>query len=123
MRSILVVGIGSIGKRHVENLRKLFPKAVITVLRHNGCDDDWNPSEIGADTCVGTISEALEEQPQFAVIANPTPFHLNVALPLAEAGIHLLIEKPISSSLEGLDDLIEVCTKKHLKLMTGSMNE
>ena len=57
--------------------------------------------------------------PQGAVIANPAPYHLEVALPLARAGVPLLIEKPISHDARGVSDLIDICEAGGLTLMTG----
>lgn len=100
----LIVGFGSIGARHARVLRALRPSAQIAVLRHRGCADGPPP---GTDRCVGSIDEALAFGAQAAVIANPATLHVSAAVPLARAGVHLLIEKPLSVSLDGLDELDE----------------
>ncbi len=112
----LIVGLGSIGTRHASLVRQLLPDVKIVALRHQGADGKLNTD---IDHCVKTVDEALFFRPQAAVIANPAPCHLDVALPLAEAGVHLLIEKPISSSMDGVLNLIEVCRARSLILMTG----
>ena len=53
------------------------------------------------------------------MIANPAPFHLYAAQRLADAGVHLLIEKPLSSTIDGVTQLIETCHKKGTVLLTG----
>ncbi len=118
MQRFLLIGLGSIGKRHLKNLRSLFPEAEIIVYRHRGCDDDINFDD-DAYKCVSTIGEAISKEPQAAIVANPASHHLKVAMLLADAGVHLLIEKPLSSSIEDLDDLIAMCWKKGVVLMTG----
>ena len=112
---VLIVGLGSIGKRHVRIVRELFPKINITVLRHNQCDEN----NMGVDSCVTTIEDAIARKPQVAIIANPATMHLEVAMQLAKNNIHLLIEKPIAISSQGVQELINLCEQKQLVLMTA----
>ena len=113
---ILIVGLGSIGKRHARLLKKSIPNVAITVLRHKECRDLLT---LGVDNCVTDISAALKYKPQAAIICNPASFHLEVAKQLAMEGVHLLIEKPISNSTEGVAELIEICRTNGTVLMTG----
>ena len=112
---ILIVGFGSIGKRHLRLARKLLPFAEIAVLRHKLGSD----TPKGADKIFTNIEEALDFSPKLAVIANPAPFHISIAMRLAEIGVHLFIEKPISTTSEGVKDLIEICSAKNLVLVVG----
>jgi len=114
---ILIVGMGSIGKRYISIINELFPEILIAVLRHQKCSEQF--IMVGVDYCLSSIEEALEFNPQAAIIANPASHHLNTAIPLAKAGVHLLIEKPISITCEGLDNLIHICDEKNITLMTG----
>ena len=72
-----------------------------------------------ADGCFFKKEEAIAFFPQIAVIANPAPFHIYAAQPLADAGVHLLIEKPLSSSIDGVLQLIKTCHKQGTVLLTG----
>ncbi len=112
---ILIVGLGSIGKRHLRIARELFPNADIRVLRHQS---DIEVPEY-SNGMFFSIDEALTFMPQMAVIASPAPFHINTALVLAELGVHLLVEKPLSISLSGVAELLEVCDRKRIVLLTG----
>jgi len=112
----LVVGLGSIGMRHVRVVRRLIPDAEITVLRHRG---PLTTQVEGVDRCVKDFDEALQFAPQAAVIANPASHHLEVAIPLAKAGVHLLVEKPISHSDNRVDELVAIASERHVTLMTG----
>ena len=116
LERLLIVGLGSIGSRHARLARALLPGVQIVALRHQSCGD---PQPMGVDHCVTSLAEALKFRPQAAVIANPATCHLDVALPLAQAGVHLLVEKPISSSTEGVTELIDVCRAQGITLMTG----
>ena len=112
---ILIVGYGSIGKRHLRIARELMPLADIRILRHK----DTNEIPEYADGIFSAIEEAIFFAPQLAVISNPAPFHITSSQALAEAGVHLLIEKPLSSSLDGVENLIEICKERRVILMTG----
>lgn len=113
---VLIVGLGSIGKRHVRLARELMPNVQIAVLRHQGCQDSADP---GIDYCYTKLDEALLFRPQMAVIANPATHHVEVALSLAQAGVHLLIEKPIAATSQGIAELIEICRARRTTLMVG----
>jgi predicted dehydrogenase len=60
----------------------------------------------GANFQFASIAEALAFAPNAAVIASPATTHLAMALPLANAGIPMLIEKPLAASCDGLDELL-----------------
>lgn len=115
---VLVVGLGSIGRRHVNILKRLKPNAQIAVLRHNSCTEIDIQALEGYE-CYTNIDAALHFKPQVAILANPTFKHLEVAMRLAASGIHLLIEKPISDSSEGVQDLLALCEKKKCTVMVG----
>jgi predicted dehydrogenase len=115
----LVVGVGSIGKRHLRNLRTILPDAEITVWRQHGRaenDLELNPQ---ANQFVYSLEEALNTQPEAAIIASPASCHINTGLELARAGASLLIEKPISDAMEGVRELIELGNNRGLTLTVG----
>jgi len=115
---ILVVGLGSIGKRHISIVRKYFPEVEISVLRHQDCNDD-KIKNLGITHCVTSIEHAIGLEPQAAIIASPATKHLGIAIQLAKSGIHLLIEKPIAESSRGVEELIDLCLEKNIVLMTA----
>lgn len=112
---ILVVALGSIGKRHLRLARELMPQADIRVLRHL----TTNEVPEYANGCFFNIEDATAFGPQIAVIASPAPFHIPTAQTLAEAGVHLLIEKPLSVSLRGISQLIHTCQKHGVVISMG----
>jgi len=112
---ILIIGLGSIGKRHLRLAREMLPHSEIGVLRHQ--KSDQLPEF--ANYLFNTVTEALAFSPEIAVIANPATFHISVALPFAKAGVHLLIEKPLSSNINSIKSLIEICRKQKIVLAVG----
>ncbi len=112
---ILIVGLGSIGARHLRLARMFFPHADIRVLRHKPVD---LTSDL-ADGIFWKIEDALTFKPNIVIIANPATMHLQVAIPFAKMGAHLLIEKPISHTDEGVKLLLEICHKFSSTLLVG----
>jgi predicted dehydrogenase len=116
LKRVLVVGLGSIGKRHVRLVREIVPNVTVVGLSRQSLIE---LKKCGIDDCVTSIEEALKFRPQAAVIANPSSEHVRAALPLAEASVHLLIEKPISNTVAGVPQLIDVCRSRGNILLVG----
>jgi len=102
IKRVLVVGLGSIGKRHLRIIRELLPDSDIRVLRHSRCSDVPEHS----NGCVKNIQAACDFLPEVAVIASPSTQHIETATRLAGIGCHLLIEKPLSDGTDRIDGLI-----------------
>lgn len=102
----LIVSMGSIGRRHLRNLRKLRPLAQIGILRLTtfGLGEELPD---GANIQFLSIDQALSFCPAAAILACPSAYHLQIAIPLVKAGIPLLIEKPIAACSAGMSELIE----------------
>ena len=92
-----VIGFGSIGRRHVENLRTLGIRRLILVRRII----DANPAfDVPADaTVVHNAAAALEMGAELAIVCTPTRHHPESATPFLRAGVPVLIEKPIAAEL------------------------
>jgi len=113
----LVVGCGSIGQRHLQNLRNLSAGEII-VYRVKKRE----LSEIEEKYCVRTytdLDEALDQNPAAVLVTNPTSLHMPIALAAAKRGCHLFIEKPISHSLDGVDELVNIAGEKNLVILVG----
>ncbi len=112
----LIVGLGSIGKRHLETVSVVAPEARIVVLRR----PQSPPDAAGAGaTVVHDLDDALALGIKAAIVAGPATTHVATALQLARAGVHCLVEKPLSDGLEGVDALLELCNRNNLVLQTG----
>jgi len=116
--TLLVVGLGSIGRRHINIIRDKFPKIKLVALRHRKCSEAIT-KELGLIKCVSSEDEAIALKPKAAIISNPATFHINIAKRLAINGVHLLIEKPISNSVDGVKELIDICNNNELILMVA----
>ena len=111
----LIVGLGSIGQRHLRLAREIIPEADIRVLRHQS----GGAVPYGSNGCFSSIDEAIVFAPQIEIIAKPAPLHIGTAQALANAGGHLLIEKPLSDTLKNVDQLLKTCHTQGTVLFTG----
>jgi predicted dehydrogenase len=114
----LVVGFGSIGSRHVGNLRALRPKSRIGILRRSAGDRTERPP-VGADEVFYSFEQAMSFAPVAAIIANPAPFHFETASKLAQANVPILVEKPLAADLSQAIELVEVCRRFSVALAVG----
>jgi len=99
---ILVAGVGSVGRRHVGNLLALGagPVRLFRSGRGEPLPEAYARLPVDSD-----LETALARAPRAVVVSNPTALHVPVGLAAARAGCHLLIEKPVSHSLEGVSEL------------------
>ena len=111
-----MVGLGSIGRRHVSIVHTELPDVQIAALRHQLSSGD---TPAGITRTFADIEEALAFAPDAAVIASPSTRHLETATALARAGVHLLIEKPLAGSPKGVPALLEECDARGVTLMVG----
>ena len=95
----LIVGFGSIGKRHFDNLKQIegIEVSVLTRRRLN----------IPAAKVYSSLKETRGEYFDAVFITNESALHIPTALAFAERGSNLFIEKPLSNSLEKIDELID----------------
>lgn len=112
MSHILVLGAGSIGKRHIRNLLASPPSASGGEVRVSVVDprDDRRAELVAigvpADRLFATREAALAAGPyDGALVATPTAFHVADAIAMARAGLPLMIEKSLSVDLDGVADL------------------
>jgi predicted dehydrogenase len=100
----LVVGVGSIGERHVRCFLAT-DRTDVAICEPN----EQLRTQIAKRYCISesysTFEESLEYPFDLAVIATPPQLHIPQAIDLARHGVNLLIEKPLSLSCDGLDEL------------------
>ncbi len=112
----LVVGLGSIGERHVRNLIHLGIRDISVFRRSVRHPRTLTGDEFKTFT---DWQSALDDKPQVVIIANPTAMHVPFAIDAARRGIHLLIEKPLSNSFKGVVELRELIAHKCLASLVG----
>lgn len=118
MKRILVIGGGSIGKRHLRNLLALGEKKISVIETNNE-----RAKEIGKEFLVEvftSLDQAAELDFEVVFICSPSVYHREHAWLFANKGCHLFIEKPVANNLAGIEDLLEKIKEKKLITMVGS---
>ena len=112
----LIAGLGSIGRRHLRNLLALGERDILLLRTGRSSLPDEEFSTFPVET---EMEAALAYQPDAVIISNPTALHLDLAIPAAEAGCHLLLEKPISHSEERVNELCAAVQRGSGQVLVG----
>ena len=112
---ILVVGYGSIGKRHLENIRSSNNSEIIVYSKRK----DLLNLEKKNIKIFNSLEKCLAEKPDIGFITNETLHHVPISKKLANAGLNLFIEKPLSNSTKSVSELIKIIQTKKLVTMMG----
>lgn len=112
---VIVIGAGSIGSRHAKNLADLGHDVYAV-------DIDKTKLDVLKNILKGTFADlksALEISPDAAFICTPSNRHIEPATECAKKGCHVFIEKPLSTDLNGVSNLVEIVKKNGLVSMVG----
>ena len=111
-----VIGVGHLGKHHARILSSLPGISLAGVVDIN----KDRAAEIAREYGTSAFADAREIQGlKLAVIAAPTESHASIAAPLIDAGVHTLVEKPVTQTLQEADTLIAAAKSKGVVLAVG----
>lgn len=102
---IVVIGLGTIGRRHLTLINKLQPNTEIAVLTSQNMKEFRKMSLVE----LKNLDEVGEFNPQIAIISNAASAHVVTAQKLTELKIDFFIEKPLSTTSKGVIELIKTC--------------
>tara|TARA_B100000965_G_C19603452_1_gene764487 strand:- start:27825 stop:28835 length:1011 start_codon:yes stop_codon:yes gene_type:complete len=115
---VLIIGMGSIGKRHMKNLLSagVLHSDIIAVDTRE--DRRNEVISFGVNDVYETIESALANcEIDASIICSPTHLHMDHAITLAKKGIHIMIEKPLSCNLDGITILKDEMKKNNIIVM------
>ncbi len=118
-----VVGVGEMGRRHAENLRRAMPHARLAAV----ADIDLRraqavAAELEVDTAYSSASElAAHPGLEAVVIASPPKYHLSAIVAAAAAGRHVFCEKPLALCLGEADAALAAVERAGVILQVGHM--
>lgn len=110
LHKVLVIGVGSIGERHLRCFQQT-ERCELSFVEINDALQQTMAERYGVKG-FSSLDEAITQRPDVAVVCTPAHLHVPMATRLAEAGIHLLIEKPLSTSLDGIERLRETIERR-----------
>ncbi|HUE73383.1 MAG TPA: Gfo/Idh/MocA family oxidoreductase [Pirellulaceae bacterium] len=109
---VLIVGVGSIGERHLRCFQQT-GRCEISFAEVNEPLRQTIADRYGVRG-FASLDEAVSQRPSVAVVCTPAHLHVPMATQLADAGIHLLIEKPLSTGLDGIEQLRETIERRRI---------
>jgi predicted dehydrogenase len=115
---VLILGVGSIGERHIRNLWTLGVTQITAYRTRNLPFRDIGLAEVKTINHLNVIQPGMFD---CAIICSPTHLHLEQSIWCATMGIHTLIEKPISHHLNGLAQLKKTVAEKQLVFSVAYM--
>ncbi|WP_454442547.1 Gfo/Idh/MocA family protein [Vibrio bathopelagicus] len=114
---VAVVGLGNISIRHRRNLKSLFPNVELLAMSASGRIPKEEISY--SDSVVTSIDALIEANVEFVIVASPAPFHAQHSIPLIEAGIPTLIEKPVTTTIEDANAIQKAIDKYGTPVAVG----
>jgi predicted dehydrogenase len=108
-----LIGLGTMGKNHARVLKSLPDVDFVAV---------FDPNAIAGTSefpIVSSLQELIQAKPDYCVIATPTFTHEELAITVAQAGIHILIEKPVTRSSAEATNLLNFITQKNIIVGVG----
>jgi len=114
---LAVIGAGHLGRIHARLANSLDNVDLVGVV-----DPNRQAAEQVAETCQTQAladHRALLGRIDAAIVAAPTPLHHTIGMELLQAGVHVLMEKPVTTTVEQADELIATAEARHLVLAVG----
>ena len=105
-----LVGLGMMGRHHARVLASLDGVDLVAIADPGG----GLPGQAQGAPVVPSLSALLDMGLDCAVVASPTRFHRETALALAEAGVHTLVEKPLSTESRSALEIAEAFESRGL---------
>jgi scyllo-inositol 2-dehydrogenase (NAD+) len=118
-----VLGVGEMGKRHAENIRRLVPAARLVAVADAAVERARQvAAELEVENSYGSLEAMLECRELDAVlIATPDKFHAQAVGIAARAGKDILCEKPLALNIAEARAALEAVSKAHVRLQIGFM--
>ena len=99
-----IIGCGSIGRRHLHNLRQLGISEIVALRSREGANQEIDPA-LGVVE-VNDWADLINRKPDVAIISNPTSLHLDALSRLIPSVRGVFIEKPLAASLQGVCEIL-----------------
>jgi predicted dehydrogenase len=114
-----VIGVGYLGKFHAEKYAASEKSKLVAVVDI----DEQRANEVGGSVGAPALTDyrALFGQVQCVSIAVPTLYHYRVARDFIEAGIDVLVEKPLTADINEARALVEVAKARNVVLQVGHL--
>ena len=117
MKTVAVIGLGNIARRHRQNLKFIYPNVKVIALSASGRITD---EEIEfADLQLSSIEMLIDNKPELVIVASPSPYHEAHARALIQHNIPVLIEKPVASEPDSANRISALSQQHSGQVMVG----
>jgi|TARA_B110001450_G_C17583057_1_gene465784 predicted dehydrogenase len=126
--NILIVGLGSIGQRHLRNIKRLYPNTNFFSYRrlfkspsldNNNRIKDFNLKTKYKIKYINSLNNLEKHKIDIAFICTPSSFHVEETIKIIKQNINIFVEKPLGSSLKNIDKLKKTLKSKKVISMVG----
>lgn len=101
-----VIGLGSIGHRHLANLHLLFPDATLLAVSASADNNTTTKAALPDYVTPASLTQLVSAKPDFVIVASPASLHQQHTEQLLAAGIAVLVEKPLTATAEQSQQLL-----------------
>ena len=119
MKRVAVVGVGAMGRNHVRVYQEMPEVELVAIVDQDRAKAEQVSQVYRVPVYTDYRKMVEREHPQAISIAVPTEAHFKVVNELLEAGIHILVEKPIAATLDEARRLILTAEREGRVLMVG----
>ena len=126
--NILIVGLGSIGQRHLRNIKKLYPSTNFFSYRRKfktpSLDNfnrikNFNLRSKFNITYINSLNNLKQYKIDAAFICTPSSFHIEETITIIKQDINIFVEKPLGSSLKNIQKLKKLLNSRKIISMVG----
>ncbi len=118
IKTILIIGFGSIGRKHLKIIKKIRPSIKVNILVRQISLNKVKDEKLVNKTFTN-IKDALDEGADAAIVASPASLHIEHSMEILKANIPVLIEKPISDNLRNCSELKELMRSNNCLVTVG----
>ena len=113
---LAIVGCGKVAHLHAKAIGNIPNATFVAVWSRTPESAHTFAAGYNVKQCDDIQAMIRENAIDLAIVCNPHPFHKEVAMEAARAGAHVLIEKPLASSLDDCDAIINACREAGVRL-------
>ena len=116
MLNVGIIGCGAISRMHIDSFLQLPDTRIVAVSDVNEAAAKRTAEALNADWYTDLREMLARDDIDLVSICTPSGLHSAAAIAAAEAGKHVIVEKPLDVTLEKIDAMIEACRKNHVQL-------
>ena len=118
MKNVLIIGAGGIGRRHIKGYLST-SRATLSIVEPDDEKINIIQNEFSIDKTYTSIEQANLDHFDLAVICSPANMHVDAMKICAQNNLSFMVEKPLSTSMEGVDEIIQLVEKNNLFARVG----